>query len=336
MQQCSKQLAVGVKKQFIKMNLIGESSAFLRVLFLIQKAARHDISVLLLGETGTGKELAARAIHYMGPRADQPFIPVNCGALPEEIFENEVFGHEQGAYTDARKCQQGLVGQAQGGTLFLDEIDALSLKSQVALLRFLQDHQYRPLGAQDYEKANVRVIAASNADLAQLAKNGRFRSDLFFRLNILQITLPALRERLEDLPLLAGHLIRQFKVAYGGAGQFLSPDSYTWMRHHPWPGNVRELENVLLRAFLESEEQTLLLRPPVQLDMDNYYVDISGVNWDAKFNEVKSMVMGAFEKDYLTHILSRADGNISRAARLAGKERRALGKLIKKHGLKAT
>ncbi len=330
-----KMLDLELREEFVKMNLIGRSALFLQALLLIQKAVKHDVAVLVLGETGTGKELAARAIHYMGSRAEQPFIPVNCGALPQEIFENEVFGHEQGAYTDARKSQLGLVGQAQGGTLFLDEIDALSLKSQVVLLRFLQDHQYRPLGAQGAKSANVRIIAASNADISQLVTNGQFRADLFFRLNVLSINLPPLRERVEDLPLLTEHLIRRFRTEYGGAERCLSAISYSWMHLYPWPGNVRELENVLLMAFLESEQQALLPRAPVQLDADSYYVDITGVNWDATFSDAKGIVLDAFEKNYITHILSRADGNISKAAKMAGKERRALGKLIKKHGLKA-
>jgi len=323
-----------VSEEFIKMNLIGRSPVFLQALLRIQKAAKHDIAVLVLGETGTGKELAARAIHYMGSRSEQPFIPVNCGALPQEIFENEVFGHEPGAYTDARKSQLGLVGQAQDGTLFLDEIDALSLKSQVVLLRFLQDHQYRPLGAQGYKSANVRIIAATNADITQLVTSGQFRADLLFRLNVLQINLPPLRERLDDLPLLTEHLIRRFRTEYGGTERCLAAVCYSWMRLYPWPGNVRELENMLLMAFLDTDEQLLLPRPPAQLAKDSYYVDITGLNWDARFSDAKSVVVDAFEKNYLTHILSRAHGNISKAAKIAGKERRALGKLIKKHGLK--
>lgn len=338
MPDCSKKLGKELDKElreeFIGLNLIGKSPVFLQTLSLIQKAARHDVAVLVFGETGTGKELVARAIHCMGPRAEQPFVPVNCGALPQEIFENEVFGHEQGAYTDARTSQLGLIGEAQGGTLFLDEIDALSLKSQVVLLRFLQDHQYRPLGAQGYKKADVRIIAATNADLTELVTNGQFRADLFFRLNVLPINLPSLRDRTEDLPLLAEHLIRRFTTEYGGAERCLSAVSHCWMRLYPWPGNVRELENVLLVAFLESEDQPLLPHPPGQLEADSYYVDITGVDWDARFSDAKSIVVEAFEELYLTRILSRADGNISKAARMAGKERRALGKLVKKHGLK--
>lgn len=332
--ESAKQLDKELKEEFIRLSLIGRSPAFLQILSLIQKAARHDVAVLVLGETGTGKELVARAIHYMGPRAEQPFIPVNCGALPQDIFENELFGHESGAYTDARKSQLGLVGEAQGGTLFLDEIDALSLKSQVVLLRFLQDHQYRSLGAQSYKSANVRVIAATNADLDHLIASGHFRADLFFRLNILPLRVPPLRERTEDLPLLVEHLIRRFTTEYGGVERGLSAVSHSWMRLYPWPGNVRELENVLLMAFLESEDQPLLPRPPGQLEADSYGIGITGINWDTRFSDAKSCVVDAFEKNYITHILSRADGNISKAARMAGKERRALGKLIKKHSLK--
>jgi DNA-binding NtrC family response regulator len=270
----------------------------------------------------------------MGERNAQPFIPVNCGALPEDIFENELFGHSQGAYTDAKKNQLGLVAQAEGGTLFLDEIDSLSLKSQVALLRFLQDHQYRPLGSQGYVKANVRLIAATNADLAELAQAGTFREDLFYRLNIMQVTMPSLRERTDDLPLLTDHLIKRFMLEHGGEEKHLSAGCYAWMRQYLWPGNVRELENVLLRAFLETEGSAILLSPPAQWVEENESINISGVNWDVDYNQAKSLVVGAFEKNYLMHVLSKADGNVSRAARLAGKERRSLGKLIKKHGLR--
>ena len=329
-----KALDRSVRDEFIKMNFIGESPLFLQALCQIKKAAKYDVSALLLGETGTGKELAARAIHYMGARASQPFIPVNCGALPEDIFENEVFGHTQGAYTDAKKSQLGLVAQAQGGTLFLDEIDALSLKSQVALLRFLQDHHYRPLGSQSYEKADVRLIAASNADLGALSVAGVFREDLFYRLNIMQVTMPSLRDRVDDLPLLAEHLIHRFRVEHGGEDRFLSVPCYAWMRQYSWPGNVRELENVLLRAFLESEGSTIIVAPPRQWEEDNQQINISGMNWDVDYNEAKSLVIGAFEKNYLMHVLHKADGNVTRAAQMAGKERRSLGKLIKKHGLR--
>jgi DNA-binding NtrC family response regulator len=315
------------------MNLIGESSAFLKPLSLIKQGAKFDAPVLLLGETGTGKELAARAIHYMGARSTQPFIPVNCGALPEQIFENEVFGHEQGAFTDAKKTQKGLVGIANGGTLFLDEVDSLSIKSQIVLLRFLQDHQYKPLGAQNYEQANVRVIAATNANLDQLVEKRQFREDLLFRLNILQITMPPLRERIEDLQLLANHFIHRFLSQYGGPERFLCADSLAWMHNYRWPGNVRELENVVHRAFLLSEEPAICLQPPVQLLVDRNRVDISGMDWDAKFAEAKHFVIDVFEKRYLVHVLSKANGNVSRAAKFAGKERRALGKLIKKHGI---
>ena len=322
-----------LRRQFIEMNLIGESLPFLKPLALIQQGAKYDAPILMLGETGTGKEVAARAIHYMGSRSDQPFIPVNCGALPEQIFENEVFGHEQGAFTDAKKTQQGLAGMAHGGTLFLDEIDSLSLKSQIVLLRFLQDHQYKPLGAQKYEHANVRVIAATSADLEELVGKRQFRDDLLFRLNILQITMPPLRQRTEDLKMLANHFIKRFWAQYGGPERFLSAKSIAWMRYYRWPGNVRELENIVHRAFLLSEEPAIRLRPPDELMEDRHPVDISGLNWDAKFAEAKHFVIDLFEKRYLAYVLSKANGNVSRAAELAGKERRSLGKLIKKHGL---
>ncbi|NNJ99124.1 MAG: sigma-54-dependent Fis family transcriptional regulator [Desulfatitalea sp.] len=323
-----------LRKQFVKLSLIGESLPFIRSLSLIHQVARYNAPVLLHAETGTGKELSARAIHYLGPRAAEPFIPVNCGALPEQIFENEIFGHEQGAFTDAKKNQQGLVGLAHGGTLFLDEVDALSLKSQIVLLRFLQDHQYKPLGAQKYEHADVRVIAATSANLERLVEKKQFREDLFFRLNIIQITMPPLRERTEDIPLLANYFIKRFRSQYGGAERTLCMDSLAWMRHYRWPGNIRELENVVHKAFmLSGEEPALRLQPPVQFIVNRQRVAFSGMNWDVKFAEAKNFLIDVFEKRYLVYVLSKANGNVSRAAKLAGKERRSLGKLIKKHGL---
>ena len=197
------------------LNLVGHSPAFLEAMCDMRRLVRCDAPVLIVGETGTGKELVARAIHYLGARSSGPFVPINCGALPDHLVENELFGHERGAYTDAKSSALGAIGEAAGGTLFLDEVEALSPKAQAALLRFLQDREYRPLGARQARRADTRVVAASNADLRALSDRREFRSDLYFRLDILRVTLPPLRTRGADIELLATHFADLYARQYG-------------------------------------------------------------------------------------------------------------------------
>jgi len=199
---------------FTKLNLLGKSLEFTQVLQQIDRFARCDAALLINGETGIGKELVARAIHYLSQRRDGPFIPVNCGAIPDSLIGSELFGHSRGAFTDAREARQGLIAQAEGGTLFLDELETLSASGQVALLRFLQDHEYRPLGASQSRLANVRVIGATNANLAALAKQGTFRQDLLYRLNVLTLDLPPLRSRGDDAVVLAQAFLRTLCSRY--------------------------------------------------------------------------------------------------------------------------
>ena len=207
--------AVEVQDQCHIEGLVGKSAPFLRVLHMVQGIAHADVTVLIAGETGTGKELVARAIHYQSPRRGKPFIPVNCGALPDHLFENELFGHAKGAYTDASSPEKGLIAEAEAGTLFLDEVDTLSASAQVKLLRFLQDREYRPLGCSRSITADIRIIAATNADLRQQVQSKRFREDLYYRLNIVTLCLPPLRERPEDISLLADHFLRRYAHHYG-------------------------------------------------------------------------------------------------------------------------
>ena len=234
-----------LRAEFAALGLIGRSPAFLSMLRLTRGMAACDAPILIFGETGTGKELVARAIHHLGPRAKCPFIPVNCGALPDSLVENELFGHEAGAFTDAKKAQSGLVAQASGGTIFLDEIEALSLKGQVVLLRFLEDFRYRPLGGSRTARSDVKVIAATNADLKELARAGSFRSDLLYRLDVLSLVLPPLRGRRDDIEFLATHFIAQLSTQYGQPLKRLRPQAREWLVNYGWPGNVRELENSL-------------------------------------------------------------------------------------------
>ncbi len=317
-----------------ELNLVGVSPAFVGVVGLIRKIATTDAPVLAIGETGTGKEVAARAIHYLGIRHEHPFIPINCGALPEQLIENELFGHERGAFTDAREARSGVLAQARGGTLFLDEVDSLPLKGQVSLLRFLQDQSYRPVGSPRERHADVRVIAAAGEDLTRRVEAGTFRRDLFYRLRVLTIDLPPLRERDGDAVLLAQHFLKIFSLKYGKPSSRLDPMSVSWINAYGWPGNVRELENLVLREFLLAEGECVPLRPPAPIGerrtrLDRRRSDLLAVD----FNTAKRHAIAEFEKRYLTRLMADTQGNVTQAAQRCGKERRALGKLLKKHGL---
>jgi two-component system, NtrC family, response regulator GlrR len=309
-------------------NLVGSSPPFLAAVELIRRVAACDATVLVQGETGTGKELAARAIHYLGSRRDAPFVPINCGAIPESLVENELFGHARGAYTDARESRQGVIAQAEGGTLFLDEAEAMGPRGQVALLRFLEDRQYRPVGGTPCG-ANVRVVASSNADLAALAADGRYRQDLLFRLNILVLELPALRDRGDDVMLLAETFVRRFCRQYRKPPMTMHPDSARHLETREWPGNVRELENLVHRAVVMTDGAVLRVGPAADPGADGRPAALTMRG----FREAKARAIAAFEKAYLAELLARTRGNLSLAARLAGKERSRLGKLVKKHGL---
>ncbi len=304
--------------------LIGESPAFLAEISKISAVARCDVSVLISGETGTGKEVCARAIHYLSPRAHNPFVPVNCGAIPAELVENELFGHERGAFTDASTSQCGLIHEAEGGTLFLDEIDCLPLLAQVKLLRFLQERQYRPLGSAKTQEADVRVIAATNIDLGEAIRAGRLRQDLYYRLNILPLTLPPLRERREDIPLLARHFLAKYAAEFNKQVTDFSPDAIPALVLYEWPGNVRELEHIVERAVVLSEQAVIRKADIVLPHMETPACQDS-------FQEAKAKVIARFEKTYIQDLLRAYQGNITRAAQAARKNRRAFWQLLRKH-----
>jgi len=308
--------------------MIGRSPAFISVLALLEKIASRQATLLIEGETGTGKELVARTAHYNSPRRHHPFIPVNCGALPDMLIENELFGHSRGAYTDARHDQSGLVELAEKGTLFLDEVDTLSPKAQVSLLRFLQDQRYRPLGAREERSADVRIIAASNRNLEQAVAAGTFRADLMYRLRLLYVRVPPLRERRGDALLLANHFVEAAARRFGGEAKPLSAGSIRWLDRYAWPGNVRELENLIYHSFLISETPEIdVVRvgsaPEPEEDCEDCL----------HYASAKAKAIAEFEVAFLGRVMRSTQGNITAAAKLIGTERRHLGRLLKKYSI---
>jgi DNA-binding NtrC family response regulator len=306
--------------------MVGRSPAFLAQLNQLPRIAGCDATVLISGETGTGKEMCARAIHYLSRRAEGPFVAVDCGAIPADLIENELFGHERGAFTTAVTAQRGVIEEASGGSLFLDEIDALPGVLQVKLLRLLQEKEYRPLGSSRPRRADVRILAATNVDLEEAVRAGRFRRDLYYRLNVLALSLPPLRERPDDIPLLARHFLQAHAEEYGRAALGFSEGALTRLVSHAWPGNARELENVVQRALLQSDSpmiqaQDLALPEAVLPPLAD------------SFRARKARVIDQFEREYLTALLAAHAGNVSAAAKTAKKDRRALWELLRKHHL---
>ncbi|MGH7442442.1 MAG: sigma-54 interaction domain-containing protein, partial [bacterium] len=293
---------------------------------LVERLAPSNATVLILGESGVGKELVARALHTLSPRAGGPFVDVNAGSLPATLFEAELFGAKKGAFTGAETTREGLFQAAAGGTLFLDEVGEVPLESQAKLLRVLENHEVKMLGETRGRRVDVRVVAATNRDLEREVKAGRFRKDLFFRLSVLPLRVPPLRERMEDLPLLVEALLRRLSPT---RAYRISPEALKRLLAHPWPGNVRELRNVLERAVLlakgdELEPSDFLLEAPG-----------SALLKAGPFMRAKRGVLEAFEKDYVRRTLDDSGGNISQAARLAGLDRKNFQVLMKKHGQKA-
>lgn len=290
----------------------------------IERVARYDVSVLIEGETGTGKEVVARHLHYSSARSAGPFVPVNAGAIVDLLVENELFGHEGGAYTDARSTRPGLVELANGGTLFLDELDALGTHSQAALLRFLQDGCYRPVGSTRELVADVRIVAATNANLDELHRSGAIRSDLYFRLAGVTIHVPPLRSRPNDILPLARHFLAELSARWPQRGRCsLGPELCGWLLCQNWPGNVRELRSAIEQCFIMGDSDVLM--PLIE---QQPAVPALGC-----FRAEKAGVVCAFERDYLERAMREANGNVSRAARAAGKERKGFDRLLRKHGI---
>jgi DNA-binding NtrC family response regulator len=306
--------------------LVGESEVFKELVRTLPQIAGCDSGVLIEGETGTGKELFARATHYLSPRADRPFVPVSCGAIPADLVENEFFGHARGAYTGAFSEHGGLLKLADGGTLLLDDVDCLPDFVQPKLLRFLELGEYRALGSSNLRTGNVRIVAATNTSLSQLVQKKLFRADLYYRLNVIPLRLPPLRKRAEDILVLAMHFIRKFAAKSGKHVVGLTAGARERLLHHPWPGNVRELEHVIERGVVLSHQPLL----------DSADIRVRSRERPAQhesFNAAKRRIITEFERSYIERSLLAHQGNITRAAKGAGKDRRTFWELIRKHGI---
>ena len=313
------------------LGLVGRSAAFCDAFAMARRFARCMAPVLIRGQTGNGKELFARAIHYLSPRRAGPFVPVNCGAIPDTLLESELFGHVRGAFTDARKDSAGMVALADGGSLFLDEVDSLSGKAQVALLRFLQDHEYRQVGGAKLEHADVRVLSATNGDLAECARSGNFRSDLLFRLDVLSLDVPPLSQRRDDIVLIARHFLARYAGLYGTAVPRLEPDAEQWLAAQPWPGNVRQLENLMHRAYaLDSTGR--IGRRDLAPEREEGAAP-PGAGFEGGLKQARECCLREFERNYLQRLMALTHGNVTEASQRAGMERRAMGRLLVRNGI---
>ena len=312
-----------VEEKYDFANIIGRSAKMVKVFEQIAQIARTDFTVRIYGESGTGKELVAKAIHIHSRRQNAPFIAVSCAALPETLLESELFGHEKGAFTDARQSRRGLFAMADKGTIFLDEIGETPPAVQVKLLRVLQEQEFKPVGGERTQKVDVRVIAATNKDLKKEVEEGRFREDLYYRIQVIPLDLPPLRERREDIPLLAEHFLKIYGRKLGKTIEGITPEAMRKMMAYDWPGNVRELENKIEHAVAMTAGTRMVPED----------ILLSGMGQGSAmrtFDEAKE----EFEKEYLRRLLAATKGNFQEAARLAQRQRSGLYYLAKKHGLK--
>jgi two-component system response regulator AtoC len=310
--------------------LVGDSPAMLEVFRVVEQVAGADATVLLRGETGTGKELVARAVHRRSPRRDRPFVPVNCTAVPRELMESEFFGHEKGAFTGAVARHAGRFEQADGGTLFLDEVGDLDLGIQAKLLRVLQEREITRVGGQRAEKVDVRIVGATNRDLEALVREGRFRDDLYYRLNVIPIRLPPLRDRPSDIPALLDHFLRSFSSRFGRVVPPPPPAVVAAAQAYPWPGNVRELRNLCERAALMGWEAVApLLGQATPADP----AAAAPAEFGLPLLDARARLVERFEREYLTRLLRLHKGKVGEVARAAGIAERNLYEKLKGYGI---
>jgi DNA-binding NtrC family response regulator len=323
-------------------DLIGESVEHTGLMSQLNQFAKTNLEILLVGETGVGKELYAKFVHLSSSRKKSPFIPVNCGAIPDSIFENEMFGHAAGAYTDGGRRAEGLISAAEGGTLFLDEVDSLSQSAQVKVLRLLQEKEYRRLGDTRLRKANVRFLAAMNVDPQNAIEENRLRVDLYYRLNAVEKHIPPLRERSQDIMPLAEAFAKRFAVEYGRDTPLtFTHEGIAHLMSYDWPGNVRELLNVIRSLTCSHEDgpvtaAILAFQAAPGANESNAVLDeADSALLDLPFVAAKRRVVDRFERFYIENALRKAKGNITHAADTSGKNRRAFFELMKKHGIKS-
>jgi DNA-binding NtrC family response regulator len=336
----NKNLREQLQEAFGLESIIGRSESMARVFDLVKKAARSEANILVVGESGTGKELIARAIHANSPRATQPFVPVDCASLPEQLLESELFGHEKGAFTGAVRSKAGLMEVAQLGTLFLDEIAEMPLGLQVKLLRALQERQIRRVGGTTLVDVNVRVVSATNRDLREATVKGQFREELYYRVNVIAIQLPPLRDRAGDVRLLAHAFLKRYG---GGHLRGIDDEAMAALERYRWPGNVRELQNVIERACALADGETVTRR-----DLPDHVLGTVAAApaapgaaagppdtaTDLPLKDAKERWMAVLEASYLRELLERYYGNISAAAKAAGIDRKTFHRLVNKHHLK--
>src|ERR1041384_4992685 len=310
-------------------NIIGQSVAMQKILETVAQVSDLPANILIEGESGTGKELIARAIHANSSRATGPFIPVNCAAIPETLLESELFGYVRGAFTDARRDRPGLFREASGGMVFLDEISELPLTLQTKLLRVLEDKEVRPLGANQSEKVDTRVLSASNRNLDELVRSGKFRQDLYYRLNVIRIELPALRQRSDDIPVLVKHFIDKFASGVGRAVQGIREDALAALKSYGWPGNIRELEHTIERAVLLGKESL------IGVDDLPGHVVARGESAVVLTQALDSrLTLRDLEREYIGKVLANTNGNKTEAARVLGVDRTTLYRKLEEYKIK--
>jgi DNA-binding NtrC family response regulator len=335
----NRELRARVEQKTLGAEMVGTSSAMLSVVTLMRRVAPTNANVLVLGESGTGKELVARGLHMHSRRQRKDFVAVDCAALPENLLESELFGHERGAFTNAVQRKVGLIEMADGGTVFLDEIGEMPMSLQAKLLRVLQERTVRRIGGRRWVPVDFRLVAATNRDLETMVQKGEFREDLYYRLNVVRIRLPSLDERREDIPLLASHFLRKHSHTPGVRARGFTEAALGFLRRRPWPGNVRELENVVERAVYLTDRE--------YLDVSDLEVDATHANGGETapagppnlaarrltYAQAKGLVLDDFEERFLRDLLEHHRGNVSAAARVADVSRTTLQKLLRKHRL---
>jgi DNA-binding NtrC family response regulator len=328
------ELRLELSRHYSDREIIGKSEKIKAVIQRIQKIAQSDVTVLISGESGTGKELVARAIHYSSPRAGAPFLALNCGALPESLLESELFGHVRGAFTGATRDKPGLLQSANGGSVFLDEISEMTPNLQVKLLRAVQEYEVTPVGSAKAVRFNVRFIAATNLQLEKAISEGRFREDLFYRLNVVEIELPPLRERPEDIPLLVHHFLKRLEKSYSAAPKKVTDETMQFLINYNWPGNVRELENVIERAFILGSE---LITPddlPKKITGSQTFASPQdGNDKDLSGNIInqRMLTLDELEKKHIYEVLTKTNNDKIEAARILGIDISTLYRKLKRY-----